>query len=483
MAIDPTNDQHLVAAWMGFKLFEALIIKTSYSDNGGLTWSTPIDIPHELGNTGSADVSLKYNSSGDVFLCYIDYETTNFTQGVIYVRKSSNGAISWDSPIEALSITDCPGKICLDRPWMAIDNSGGLNNGAIYITSMNADQPTLITPPYNPYMAVSSDNGLSFSSPRTLDTTDYLVGAITQPMPSPTVDANGTFYAAYPSYETSQSPFVHFYLAESNSLGINLDHSNAYTVLIQGSADPFAKKASLLISDPSTPKHLAMFLIGQESGDGDIYFMETFDAISWSTPIRVNDDPSGNGKLQDLVWASFNESGDLAICWRDRRNASANGYQTETEIYGTVRMSGATFGSNFNLSSQQAGHDIVLEGAGNDFMNVNFVGDTLYAIWGDTRSGAVSIYLNKMDVVSGATTISEVYNASSPMKIYPNPAKTIFTIENFAAYKSISLINSQGQLIQNITTATTDITKLECGTYFLHFELNEIVFTEPLQIH
>ena len=58
LAIHPTNQQHLVAAWMGFQLNNKVVIKSSVSTNGGVTWSTPTWQPHEQTNWASADPSL-----------------------------------------------------------------------------------------------------------------------------------------------------------------------------------------------------------------------------------------------------------------------------------------------------------------------------------------------------------------------------------------------------------------------------------------
>lgn len=473
LAVNPNNSQQLTAAWMSPQLGQNIVIKTSTSTNGGTTWTTPVWLAHEVSGNTSADVSLQYASNGELFICYIDYNSSTFATGQIMVRKSTNNGVSWGPAVEATSIADCPNKLCLDRPWMAIDRSGGPNNGAIYVTSMNADQPTLITPPYNPYLSVSTDGGASFAPPRFIDTLGYYAGnTITQPMPSPTVDANGTFYAAYPSYDVGQSPFAHIYLAESANAGTTIDHSNAYTVLIPGSSNSLAKKGSLLIADPSAPKHLAMLFVGDPNGDGgDILFMETFDAITWSSPTQLNEDPTG--RLQDLVWANFNEDGDLAVCWRDRRNASSSGYQTETEIYGTIRFKDSVnFEPNFPVSSQQVAHAAILEGSGNDFMNVQFVGDTLYSIWGDVRTGTLNIFINRMDVTNGTSSISEIAQETNNLTIYPNPAISEITIDHFEDYKDLKLLDAHGRFIRSIDASTLTINDLSPGNYFIQFSLN-----------
>lgn len=483
LAIAPNNQQHLVAAWMGFKIGQGLVIKSKYSDNGGVTWSAVNEITHISGATSAADVSLEYDSNNNLFMCYVDYDNQNFTQGDLIIRKSTDGGVTWGSPTSAASILDCPDKLCIDRPWIAIDNSTGPNNGAIYVTSINANQPTLVVPPYHSYLVISSDGGATFSSPRLVDTVDYFVGAIPQAATSPVVGPDGTFYATYPSYETSQSPFAHYYLASSSTLGNSLDHANVYTALIQGTTDPFAKKASKLICDQSEPNHLALLLLGQESGDGDIYFMETYDAINWTTPVRLNDDVNGNGKLQDLVWGDFNENGDLAICWRDRRNGSTNGYQTETEIYGVIRYKDSVnFEPNFPISSQQAPHDVVLEGAGNDFMNVRFVGDTIYSVWGDVRTGTLNIFLNKTSVTTGTSSIQTIHSDDALMTIFPNPANDYFKIDQFEEYENCQLIDAIGNVLQDIETNTIATTNIPSGTYFVRFAVKNKAFTTPIVI-
>lgn len=483
LAIDPNNQQHLVAAWMGFKVGEAIVIKTKYSDDGGLTWSAATAIPHISGAISAADVSLEYDSNGSLFMCYVDYDNQNFTQGDIVVRKSIDGGITWGNAVSAASMTDCPNKLCVDRPWIAIDNSSGPNNGALYITSINANQPTLVSPPYHSYLVVSSDGGATFSDPRHVDTTDYLVGAIPQAATSPVVGADGTFYASYPSYDTGQSPFAHYYLASSTTLGVDIHHNNAYTAMIQGVSEANAKKASKLLCDYSEPNHLALLLLGQESGDGDIYFMETYDAINWTTPFRLNDDAVGNGKLQDLVWGDFNENGDVAICWRDRRNGSANGYETETEIYCAIRYKDSTnFEANFPISSQQVQHDVVLEGSGNDFMNVRFVGDTIYSVWGDVRTGTVNIFLNKTSAATGTTSIQTIHSDEALMTIFPNPANGSFTIEEFNAYENCQLIDATGKVLTEIVSETTETTNVPSGTYFVRFSVKNKAFTTPIVI-
>lgn len=470
LAIDPNNSNHLVVAWMGQQVNQKITIKSSYSTNGGITWSTPIFQTHEAVGNSSADVSLAYDNAGNLFMAYIDFDNVGFTNGGVYVRKSTNGGQSWGAAVEAISTNDCPNQLCVDRPWIAVDHSSGPYSGAIYVTSMNADQPTLITPPYHPYLAVSINGGSSFNAPRFLDTLNYYSGSvITQPMPSPHVSSTGEFMAIYPGYEpVNQGPFAHLYIAKSSNAGATITHVDAYSGLGNTIADPYVKRGSLFRIDPSNPNHLAFFFLSETNGDCDIYFIESFNGgISWTSQQRINQDPIGNGNVQDLVWADFDTDGDLAVCWRDRRNGAAGTYLTSSEIYGVVRQNGGSnFGAEFLISDALAAHAPVLEGSGNDFMHVKFLNDTLYAVWGDTRNGVLSIYINKTAVQNGTNTIATVSQEEIPFIVFPNPTENkLYTSFNMNGEFRIIDSNGKTALEGNIPKDGIDVRMLTPGIY------------------
>jgi hypothetical protein len=474
LAVNPQNQQQLVAAWMGFQANNKVVIKSSVSTNGGLTWSTPIWQPHIVSTYSCADVSVKFDNNGNVFLNYIDYDNELFTAGKVVVRKSTDGGMTWGNAVEVLSLLDCPNKVCLDRPWMAIDCSGGPLDGTIYITNMNADQPTLVTPPYNPYVTVSTDNGASFAPARFLDSLGFLAGStIAQPMPTPTVASDGKFYAIYPSYLPSQSPFARLILASSSNACVDVNHQVAYQsagpFLANNATNSLLKTGYLLRSNPNNPNHLAYFFLSDLDGDADIKMMETTNAgTSWSAIKRINQDPISNGKLQDLVWADFDIDGDLVVCWRDRRNATGSTYGVPTEIYCAVRRNGMPdFEEDYSISSLQVDHNVILEDKGNDFMNVALLNDTAYAIWGDVRSGSLKIYLNKWNINSQSSSIHEVYSQNENI-IYPNPTTGSINLPVSVLNSEYYLYNVSGNILDKgtIKDQKFDLNNLKNGNYF-----------------
>ena len=471
LVINPQNQQHLVAAWMGFQLNQKICIKSAVSMDGGNNWSSPIAQNHEEATNSSADVSLAFNSAGALFMCYIDYDNELFTNGQIIIRKSVDGGFNWSNSIEVINITDCPTKLCVDRPWMVIDKSGGIHDGTIYVSSMNAKQPTLISPPYFPYLSVSKNAGLSFETPRYLDTINFLAGSvIPQVMASPAVSADGTFYAVYPSYETSQSVLPRYLLAKSNTQGLAINHSTAYQGLNFGVQNDLLKRGSLLKADPSNSLHLAYFFLSEINDGADVYFTETTDAgITWTTMQRINQDPIANGKLQDLLWADFDVDGDLLVCWRDRRNGIGTSYAESTEIYAAVRPKDSlNFNIDYPISSQQIQHDQVLTNSGNDFMHTCLMNDTAYAVWGDVRTGTLKIYLNKWNIFSQVGSISEIPTDQS-IQIIPNPSNLTIQIPANLIGETYTIYSLNGSAIikKEVVDEFIDISALAKGSYFL----------------
>ena len=479
IAMNPTNPQHLIAAWMGFQFNQKVVIKSAVSFNGGSSWSNHTFQPHEIPGNSSADVSLGFDPQGRAYMCYIDYDNVSWSQGKVVVRKSLDGGITWGNSVEVINVTDCPGKLCIDRPWMVIDPSGNTPQAAIYVTTMNADQPALVSPPYNPYLSVSVDGGQSFLAPRLLDTLNYLAGTtISQPAATPCMDGNGRFYGMYPSYVVVQSAYPRQILAYSDTKGASVDHHTAYQGLNIGVSNSLFKRGGKLAADKAHPGHLAYCFLSGMNDQADIYVMESTDGgIYWSPMQRVNQDPLNNPRVQDLVWADFNLSGDLVVTWRDRRNAPADGYEQPTEIYASVKFYGnVAFTSDYPISSTAAAHDTILETSGNDFMSVVFHGDTCYAVWGDVRSGSLKIYLNKWNVHTQSGSLTLVASDEA-VSLYPNPVTdALYLHECTNGTVSVVILNAQGQQVRTQTFSPNSekpgrisVQELPEGTYFLQY--------------
>jgi len=456
IAVNPVNEQNLVAAWMGeqytggtFKI--AITIRSSF--DGGNTWSTAVYLPHANVTFGSADVSLAFDKTGLLYLCYIDFDQTNSTGGD-YVTRSLNGGLTWDNATEAIDVSDAPGKAPVDRPWMVVDKSNTPNAGTIYITSKPA---YWIPPPNRNYYTVSTDSGHTWSAIANVDGGNYLVGnIIAQPMAAPVTTINGNFCAVYPSYLSSQNINAAFYLATSKNKGQSLSYTTVYT----GTATPVdtnLKSGYRLAACATDSNKLAFVAVDGTLGEADVYALHSNNGgQTWSGKIKVNDDSSGTGKDHDMAWASYNEVGTLAITWRDRRNADTTGFWGAGYdfYYATSTDNGATFSANQLLSSQFIGFDSVIADKGNDFMSCSYVADTLYTVWGDTRSGKMNIYFAKTLVSIDSTVGITLLQGEEPKwSVYPTPVSTKLnvTVDVSLLGKQMAVYDVTGRKISALT--------------------------------
>jgi hypothetical protein len=322
LAVNPTNPQNIVVAWMALDASTGLkvSIKSKSSNDGGVTWTSAILQPHWGTNWKSADVSMQFRRNGTLYICYIDSRQSPDSGGV-FVAHSTNGGVSWSTPTRAWNVnTEDPTKEPLDRPWLMVDNSATANDGMFYMTTKPAPW---IAPPNRPYLKSSIDSGMNWSTFRYVDTTNYLVGnLLSAPMGFPAVTADGALCIAYPSYVASQSVFPKYFLAKSYNKGQSFQY---YDLLVNPSAVPDTnyKKGYVLAADPANANNLAFVYPDNTNGDADVYITTSSNGgLNWTAPHRVNDDPVANGKAQDMIWVTYNRQHHLLVTWRDRRNSS-----------------------------------------------------------------------------------------------------------------------------------------------------------------
>ena len=432
LALDPSNSQHMVVAWMGYVPLQPLHIKTKVTFNGGQTWSNSVAVAHVSSTYKSADPSLAFDHNGNVFLCFIDYRQAPDSGGV-YVVKSTDGGLSWGAPHKVIDVLADGSKAPLDRPWLAVGKAPTASVDTLYVTTKPAPW---IAPPNRPYFMKSFDDGVNGTPWKYIDSTGWLVGNfVQQPMAAPTVDAGGRFHCVYPAYNAVDNIHAREIMASLVPGTNSFSFTNTYVFTVAtASNDTLSKGGQRLISDPTNADHMAFFIPFCYNNDLDVFFIESFDnGNTWSTLSRVNDDPVNNGRMQDLVWANFDETGNIVAAWRDRRNAPDTGYAQPSEIWGAVKWKdSANFSANFRISDTIVNYDSVyLSGSGNDFMGVVMAHDTLSAVWGDVRTGVLNIWFNRMAVHDPANTgIRKLISEQLPdVELYPNPSGNFITIK------------------------------------------------------
>ncbi len=477
IAMNPKNSKHLVVAWMGYTVGQPFGIKTKVTFDGGTTWSNPVFLPHQASTYHSADPSLGFDNTGKVYACYIDYRESPDSGGV-YVIRSTDGGLSWNTPSKVIDAYSDGAKRPLDRPWLSINPA----NNHMYITTKPAPW---IPAPNRPYFIASTDNGLTWGAWRYLDTTGFLTGnLIAAPMAAITTSTDGIVHCLYPSYVIAQNILPGFIHARSGNDGAFFSYNGAAYSASTNSGDTLAKLGYSLISNPSNPNHLVLTYLMKSSADIDVYILESKNGgNSWNSPVRVNDDPLNNGKMQDLCWAAFDTDGDLLVTWRDRRKGTGTGYANASEIWGSIRKrDSANFSANFRISDTITDYNaLYLEKNGNDFMCNAFHNDSLYAVWGDVRNNKLNIWFARKNTATGGSGISLLSSEELPtLKIYPNPAFDELMIED-ARFQEIRIYTMNGALVKHLVFTDDSkhfsVSDLPSGTYIMEAVTNQGVTT------
>lgn len=489
LAINPFDSKHIIVSWMGYiDLSNRIQIKTQSSFDGGESWSETVSLPHFVEGYTSADPSIDFTASGDAFICYVDFTgiLSNPIEGALLVSKTEDGGLSWSTPVEAVNINVDAPRRPIDRPWMIIDRSSGPNNGNIYITTMNASGASL---PWHPYVSISRDGGSTFEW-KELDGPNWLSGnIISQPMPSPDIGSDGVLHAIYPSYAFLQDLTPKYILASSADGGQSFKYENVFAsfATVTGGFDD-AKKAQLCRVNPADPQHIILVYLDSSNDELDVYMTETKDAgATWNTPFRLNDDPVGNNRMQDLLWADFDLDGDLVVSWRDRRNGTDSLFNTATEIWATYRNKDSlAFAPNFQITSQSIQHEEILEGSGNDFMSIKMQDDTLHAVWGDPREGTLKIWYQSMTLEGSTVSISELGSHVNPsISIYPNPSTSLLHLKG-EDIESVRVYDITGKLLINkalsrpVDTLELNISQQSSGTYIVEVRTSKGLLSKKI---
>jgi hypothetical protein len=329
---------------------------------------------------------------------------------------------------------------------------------------MNAKQPILVQAPFHPYIATSTDQGATFTL-QFLDEAPFLAGsAIPQPMPTSAFANNGDFMAIYPSYEPSQSILPRLVEVSKANGALFYDYATAFQGLGFGTSNDSIKSGPHLAIDPNNANRASFTFMTEVYGDPDIALIEKING-QWSAPVRVNNDAQANGVLQDLAWCTYDTDGELAVCWRDRRNGTPNTYSSPTEIICRIRSQGTWFDEIF--ISPLIAHDSILLQNGNDFLNVQFYQNKLYTIWGDVRSGSLKIYLNVYDQNDSTNSISII---SDERLVFPNPSSSQIKVAGTRIGQAFSILDQHGRVVLSGKVSEEAVIALENlakGTYVL----------------
>ena len=316
MAADPTNPNHLTIGWRQFDTISSNFRQAGwgFSTDGGRSWTFPGVLERGVFRS---DPVLDVDGAGRVYYNSLRAEGYDFW---CEVYRSETSGYSWQEPVFAHGG---------DKQWMSIDRSGGIGDGNIYshwtsywgATGDNA---------FNR----STDGGQSFDYPAVMPGSPY--------WGTTTVGPDGTVYVAGIAQSGSLPIVVAWSTTAAdpnNPLALDgssyLDLGGLPASFLTNSPNPEGLLGQIWIATDHSggPHHGNIYLVGSVDPLGsdplDVHFSRsTDDGQTWSQPIRINDDPSGNGAWQWFGTMSVAPNGRIDVIWNDTRN-DPTGYDSE----------------------------------------------------------------------------------------------------------------------------------------------------------
>ncbi len=333
IAVDPKNPAKMAIGWRQFATTSNNFRQGgwAYSQDGGQTWTFPGVINQ---TEFASDPVLDVDADG-VFYYYSLQPNRGPGNWACYMYRSFDGGVTW--PDEHYAGGG-------DKAWFVIDKTGGPGNGHIYV-GWNPNATCC-----NGIFNRSLNGGVTFSTAQPLpvniwsgtlavgpDGELYLAGATN----------NGVFWVLKSTNATNPTGAVNF----TQSVLINLGGARA-----SGGPNPAGLLGQVWIAvDTSTgPRRGYVYVLASATpltGNDplDVMFIRSTDGgMTWSDPVRVNDDLPNNGAFQWFGTMSVSPDGRIDVIWNDTRNSPS---VNESELYYAQSSDGGmTWSANVPLS-------------------------------------------------------------------------------------------------------------------------------------
>ncbi|HOW25945.1 MAG TPA: T9SS type A sorting domain-containing protein [Bacteroidales bacterium] len=393
-----------------------------YSFDTGESWEGTI---YGTGGTNSGDPSVAIGTNGW------------FYNGFINSGSGQSCSYSSDQGQTWISVTIAPKpsgfSSLLDKNHLTIDNStsspyeGNLYSGW---TSFGGSSDNEIE------VARSTDGGLSWQQKimisEAINAGSHNQGVNLQTGPAGEVYAVWAIYDNWPGDENALG------FAASLDGGATFQPAQRIIQNIKGIRNTTAGKNHRVNSFPSMAVDISnssysgnIYVVWPNVGvpgtnqgpDIYVYMIRSTDGgTTWSTPIKVNQDPMSTGKKHYFPWIACDPvTGTLSVIFYDDRNVSSN--QVETWVANS--MDGGQTWDDFRVSDVAFSPTPIpgtASGYFGDYLGISARGGVVVPCWTDNRTGAAMTY------VSPFTTPTTPNPASDPI-----PSNGANNVEPFAA--------------------------------------------------
>jgi hypothetical protein len=384
------------------------------SFDGGCTWTDGGVLPGFGKNETTSDISFAFGNHNNVYAAVL-YDGGSPEMSGIAVSTSTDGGKTFGDPVSVFEAR--ADQVFSDKPWVAVDQTGGLYSGYVYVVwsydhggtcgGINNCSEELA-------FSRSTDGGKTFSPislvegnapfcanpatgrPAGSTKCDAMQGAI------PAVGPDGRLYVASPYIDVMGGPIPTRLLVTSSPDGGKTWTTPVLIATIHDISGPFPPEKYRNLSLPAfacDSRTGQLYLTWSDKGarDADILFSTSKDqGQTWSTPMRVNDDPVGDGANQFQPQLAVAPNGVVSISFFDTRDDPRH---LLIDVYMAQSVDhGASFLKNLRVTTQSwdPAVDAPVDGYGSqfigDYQGLAVDDHFVHPFWNDTRTGAQEIF-------------------------------------------------------------------------------------------
>lgn len=393
IAINPNKSSQIVA---GSNEIDRLPMRAYFSSNGGKSF-TGVDLPlpppvSKNGFDFGSDPGVAWDTSGNVYYSYIVvfFGAGGGINGTeMAVARSSDGGQTWTATY--FNFQSGEGQFN-DKPMIAVDSHPGSPHvNTIYVAWDNSNgnasnsNATLVSH--------STDGGMTFSTPVYASPTNAgpasVIGA------DPFVGPDGTLYVAWHDIENND-------IAESSStdggqsfgpVRVIAPTQVSYDIAIPAMNTRHALVYPACNADATGTLYCSW--MDETAGNGtDIFVSRSTDGgLSWSAPLRVNDDPTGVANDQFNQWLAVDpNTGSINVSWNDTRNDPTH---ISSDVYYAQSSNGAlSFGPNVKVTTATTNETCCGADLGNqygDYEGIAALSGSVHPIWTDRRDSVAAL--------------------------------------------------------------------------------------------
>ena len=375
--ISRVNPYKVIAAWRDFRTGVNPPLRRvgySLSTDGGETWSNSKLLPQIIPNAAlSSDPVVGVDLSGNfyIFTISINDDTGN---GELWVFKSTDQGETFDQVYQMANDLSA----FEDKEWATTD----LNASSPYANNLYCSW-TRFSSGTEILLVRSTDEGITWSSPVSVSDLSNVQGSF------PAVGPNGELYVTWLGFNNTRQ--IMFDKSTDGGVTFGTD------VVISDAINSWFPHMAVDLSNGPRKGYIYVTWGDERNGDDDAFLSYSSDGgETWSSVIRVNNDPVGNGKLQYWPSVAVSELGEISIIFYDTRNTVNNNF---IETYLARSTDALTF-TNELMSTEPSPTSIPNNDVRfGDYIGIDSYGGIVVPIWTDERAGGfdMDIYTAKIN--------------------------------------------------------------------------------------